>query len=50
MLHSAGGHQGNYKAHQAGNQKIDDKSALVQVSKPLPEPMLNQIYVTIWRH
>ena len=34
----------------------DDKSTLVQVmacrsgNKPLPEPVLTQIYVAIWRH
>ena len=25
-------------------------STVVQVSKPLPEPMLTQIYIDIWRH
>ena len=36
---------------------IDNKSALVQVmawrrtgDKPLPDPMLTQIFVAIWRH
>ena len=28
----------------------DDKSALPDGTKPLPEPILTQIYVPIWRH